>query len=150
MSEPDFPSKRYSYTSTVASSSPSRITLMSRREPDSVTPPARYSALNTDENDDMRKVPGVSTSPMTLTLIVLILPSDTLTKVPGFSPPIPAYLVCSAALIFFSASFMVRPLRYTGPTMLMLIRPSGETVCVDMSSLRPQTSITTSSPGPSL
>ena len=101
---------------------------MARSEPAGFTPPARYRALNTVENDDRRKVPGVFTSPITFTWMVRIRPRVTLTVVFGRLPPMLAYLDTSAFLIFSDASRMVRPLSWIWPTWLMLIIPSGEMV----------------------
>ena len=122
---------------------------MSRREPISDTPPARYRAWNTVANDESWYVPGTATSPITFTWMVRIWPSVTRTCDDGLSPETPAYLRESTSRIFRSASAMVSPFRYTGPIWLTIMLPSGVISSRRLVSLAPQMSTITSSPGPS-
>ena len=91
----------------------------------------------------------MATSPITLTLMVLILPRVTLIEELGFFPEMPEYLFERAFRIFAVASSMVSPESCMGPTCSMLIFPSGVMVLVKLASFNPHISMMTSSPGPS-
>ena len=80
--------------------------------------------------------------------MVRILPRLTLTL--ELAPEVmPAYLAASLDLMSFVASAIVLPLSWIGPTWEMLILPSGLMVCTMVASFIPQTSMMSSSPGPS-
>ena len=82
---------------------------MARREPFSVTPPALYRALKTVANEERRKVPGITTSPITFTWMVRMLRRVMLTVELGLLPPTEAYLDARVRRSFSFASAMVRP-----------------------------------------
>ena len=77
---------------------------------------------------ESRKVPGISTSPITFTWMVRMLLRVMLTVELGLLPPTLAYLDTRARRSFSRASLMVRPPSCTWPIWLILMVPSGEMV----------------------
>ena len=94
-------------------------------------------------------MPGINASPVTVTLMLRMLPMLTCAKVLGDVPLSPEYIVDKRLTIRFVAFSMVSPPTLTGPTLGMFICPSGEIVRFNWLCDAPHTSIISSSPAPS-
>ena len=72
-----------------------------RRLPILVVPPAAYMAWNADEKELRVYVPGVLTSPITFTFMVLTFPTDIARKVCGSDESRSEYIVENCAYAAF-------------------------------------------------